>query len=219
MAGVRVGPVSGEHLALKLLMQDGAARARFDRECRSHDPLNHPNIVRVYNYGLTETRRPWLSMELIDGTPIQAYAKHCSRPGSDERNRRSSASPRPRAGARPHPPRGLVHRDLKSPNVLVLPDGRVKLLDFGTARVSNPSPTSPATASSSTRSPTRAPSSSRAARSTTAPTSTASGCCCRLATGKRPFIAKGSTKQRASGQDEAPAAVRGRRGHRRACRT
>jgi len=131
-------PVSGEHLALKLLMQEGAARLRFDREYEAMIRLNHPNIVRVYNYGLTDTHRPWLSMELIDGTPIQAYAKRCGRPGTDERNAEVIRVAHDLALALDHiHRRGLVHRDLKSANVLVLPDGRVKLLDFGTARVSN----------------------------------------------------------------------------------
>jgi tetratricopeptide (TPR) repeat protein len=130
-------PVSGEHLALKLLMQDGGARARFDREYEAMIRLNHPNIVRVYNYGVVGGQR-WLSMELIDGTPIQAYAKRCGRPGSQERNAEVIRIAHDLALALDHiHRRGLVHRDLKSANVLVQPDGRVKLLDFGTAKVSN----------------------------------------------------------------------------------
>lgn len=130
-------PISGEHLALKLLMQDGGARARFDREYEAMIRLNHPNIVRVYNYGIVDEQR-WLSMELIDGTPIQAYAKNCGRPGSDERNTEVIRIAHDLALALDHiHRRGLVHRDLKSANVLVQPDGRVKLLDFGTAKVSH----------------------------------------------------------------------------------
>lgn len=130
-------PVSGEHLALKLLMQDGGARARFDREYEAMIRLNHPNIVRVYNYGVVGEQR-WLSMELIDGTPIQAYAKNCGRPGTEHRQAEVIRIAHDLALALDHiHRRGLVHRDLKSANVLVLPDGRVKLLDFGTAKVSN----------------------------------------------------------------------------------
>ena len=131
-------PFSNEHMAVKLLMQDGPARARFDREFEAMIRLNHPNIVRVYNYGESDDARRWLSMELIDGTPIQAYAKVCGKPGSDERTREVIRVAHDLALALDHiHRRGLVHRDLKSANVLVLPDGRVKLLDFGTARVSN----------------------------------------------------------------------------------
>jgi serine/threonine protein kinase len=50
--------VSGEHLALKLLVQTGGATARFNREYEAMIRLNHPNIVRVYAYGLLrETSR------------------------------------------------------------------------------------------------------------------------------------------------------------------
>lgn len=128
-------PLSNEHMAVKLLMQDGPARARFDREFEAMIRLNHPNIVRVYNYGLAGHRR-WLSMELVDGTPIQAYAKRCGRPGSESRTKEVIRVAHDLALALDHiHRRGLVHRDLKSANVLVLPDGRVKLLDFGTAKL------------------------------------------------------------------------------------
>ncbi len=129
-------PSSGEHLALKLLLQTGGALARFNREYEAMIRLNHPNIVRVYHYGV-EGESPWLTMELIDGTPIQAYAKRCGKPGTKHRNEEVIRLAHDLALALDHiHRRGLLHRDLKSANVLVLPDGRVKLIDFGTAKVS-----------------------------------------------------------------------------------
>ncbi|MEN0062852.1 MAG: protein kinase [Myxococcota bacterium] len=129
---------SGEHLALKLLVQTGGALPRFNREYEAMIRLNHPNIVRVYAYGL-HGQSPWLSMELIEGTPIQAYVKRCGKPGTDARTEEVIRLGHDLALALDHiHRRGLVHRDLKSANVLVLPDGRVKLFDFGTARVSDP---------------------------------------------------------------------------------
>ncbi|MEQ1564445.1 MAG: protein kinase [Myxococcota bacterium] len=135
---------NGEHLALKVLVQTGGALARFNREYEAMIRLNHPNIVRVYSYGvLTDRTRdgrasPWLSMELIEGTPIQAYAKKWGKPGTAGRLDEVARASHDLALALDHiHHRGLVHRDLKSANVLVLPDGRVKLIDFGTARVSD----------------------------------------------------------------------------------
>lgn len=132
-----VGDVlSGEHLALKLLVQTAGQLARFNREYEAMIRLNHPNIVRVYDYG-THEGRPWLTMELIDGTPLQAYAKRLGRPGTPHRTGEVIRTAHDVALALDHiHHRGLVHRDLKSANVLVLPDGRVKLFDFGTAKVS-----------------------------------------------------------------------------------
>src|SRR5687767_13402301 len=129
---------SGEHLALKVLIQTGGAQARFNREYEAMIRLNHPNIVRVYAYGLLG-KNPWLSMELVEGTPIQAYAKKWGKPGTAGRLEEVARATHDLALALDHiHHRGLVHRDLKSANVLVLPDGRVKLIDFGTARVSDP---------------------------------------------------------------------------------
>jgi serine/threonine protein kinase len=129
-------PSNGGHLALKLLVQTGGALARFNREYEAMIRLNHPNIVRVFHYGV-EGENPWLTMELVDGTPIQAYAKRCGKPGSKRRNEEVTRLAHDLALALDHIHRhGLLHRDLKSANVLVLPDGRVKLIDFGTARVS-----------------------------------------------------------------------------------
>nr|MBA2321359.1 protein kinase [Deltaproteobacteria bacterium] len=126
---------SGEHLALKLLLQVGGALPRFNREYEAMIRLNHPNIVRVYHYGLHEGK-PWLTMELVEGTQVQAYAKRLGKAGSPQRTEEVLRISHDLALALDHiHQRGLVHRDLKSANVLVLSDGRVKLLDFGTARV------------------------------------------------------------------------------------
>jgi tetratricopeptide (TPR) repeat protein len=131
-------PSSGEHLALKLLVETGDAIARFNREYEALTRLNHPGIVRVYNYGLYQ-RLPWFSMELLEGKSLQSWIKSCGRPGQTERT-----SEVIRVGyylsvalAYIHR-RGLIHRDLKSANVMVMPDGRVKLLDFGTAHLKDP---------------------------------------------------------------------------------
>ncbi|MBW1880845.1 MAG: serine/threonine-protein kinase PknK, partial [Deltaproteobacteria bacterium] len=128
-------PPTGEHFALKLLKEGGTARQRFDREYEAMTRLNHPNIVRVYNYGFHGSS-PWMTMELLGGLTVQAYVKRIGRPGTPERMVEVVRVAHDIARALDHiHRRGLIHRDLKSDNVLVLPDGRVKLLDFGAAHV------------------------------------------------------------------------------------
>jgi len=127
-------PESGERLAVKLLTHRGLAAPRFRREYEALTRLDHPNIVRVYRFGFHEGC-PYLTMELLDGVPVQVHAKSQGRPGTAARTDEvlRVAGEVVKALAYLHA-RNIVHRDLKSANVLVLSDGRVKLLDFGTAR-------------------------------------------------------------------------------------
>lgn len=128
-------PSTHEHLALKLLTHRGVAMPRFSREYKALTRLDHPNIVRVYAYGAHEGL-PFVTMELLDGVPVQVYAKSCGRPGDPHRVAEAVRIVAAIADALDYlHSRGIVHRDLKSANVLVLADGRVKLLDFGTARL------------------------------------------------------------------------------------
>lgn len=128
-------PHTGEHLALKLLMHERASFARFYREYEAMTRLNHPNIIRVYHFGLFG-KMPWQTMELVTGTPVQPYVMRKGRPGDPHRIDEAVRLGHDIAGALHHiHRRGLIHRDLKSANLLVLPDGRIKLIDFGSARV------------------------------------------------------------------------------------
>ena len=130
-------PATGEHLALKLLMAAATAVPRFAREYEAMVRLNHPNVVRVYTWGVYENA-PWMTLELVAGTVVQAYAKSLGRPGTDRRTFEVLRVARDLALALDYVHRrGIVHRDLKSANVLMLPDGRVKLIDFGTAALSH----------------------------------------------------------------------------------
>ncbi|TVQ89207.1 MAG: hypothetical protein EA397_15650 [Deltaproteobacteria bacterium] len=127
--------VTGEEHALKLMIQGTAHADRFNQEYEALTRLNHPGIVRVYQYGIHETA-PWFSMEHIAGEPLQVWISRFGRPGSPARNAeimRACAFLFNAVGY-VHD-RGLIHRDLKGGNVLILPDGRVKLLDFGTAHI------------------------------------------------------------------------------------
>jgi tetratricopeptide (TPR) repeat protein len=126
-------PASGERLALKLLVAVATSLKRFNREYEAMIRLNHPSIVRVYHYGLHQGH-PWLTMELLRGHPAQTVVKRSGKPGSTERTTEVLRIGYHLARAIHYlHDRHLVHRDLKSANVLVLPDERIKLLDFGAA--------------------------------------------------------------------------------------
>ena len=105
--------------------------------------LNHPNIIRVFHFGVHDDM-PWQTMELVTGTPVQAYIMRKGRPGDARRIEEVIRLGHDIAQALHHVHRkGLVHRDLKSANLLVLPDGRIKLIDFGSSTLFECVPTAP----------------------------------------------------------------------------
>ena len=121
----------GRDVAIKIL-PDAFARdpdrlARFEREARTLASLNHPNIAQVYGF---EDRA--LVMELLDGETLRDRLTEGALAG---RKAIEYATQIARGLAAAHD-RGIVHRDLKPENIFVLPDGQVKILDFGLARPS-----------------------------------------------------------------------------------
>jgi serine/threonine protein kinase/tetratricopeptide (TPR) repeat protein len=124
-------------VAVKLLKTDGPGDAlmeRFRDEQRILAALNHPNIARFYDGGLTEDRHPYIVMEWIDGTPIDRY---CDEHQLDLDARLELVETVCRAVEHAHH-NLIVHRDLKPSNILVTDDGTVKLLDFGVAKLLDP---------------------------------------------------------------------------------
>ncbi|HEX5130792.1 MAG TPA: serine/threonine-protein kinase, partial [Usitatibacter sp.] len=104
---------------------------RLQRECDALSKLEHPNIARMYDAGLTEAGRPWMSMQIIDGVPIDAY---CADKRLDVRARLRLFLKVSRAIAYAHA-RLVVHRDLKPSNILVDARGEPHVVDFGLAKV------------------------------------------------------------------------------------
>jgi TolB-like protein/tRNA A-37 threonylcarbamoyl transferase component Bud32/Flp pilus assembly protein TadD len=120
-------------VALKFLtvgaLDDLQARERVLQEARTISALNHPNICTIYEVGEVEGR-PYLAMEYIEGHPLSHEV--ISGGMATEVLVRYGIQ---LADALAHAhERGIVHRDLKSGNVIVTPSGRLKVLDFGLSR-------------------------------------------------------------------------------------
>jgi serine/threonine-protein kinase len=122
------------HVALKLPYLCWATplfAARMARERDILTALEHPNIVRLYDAGITTEGRPYLVLQYIDGKPLDTYC----RDHIDSLNARLSIVLQvARAVAYAHS-RRIVHHDLKPANVLIDVRGEPRLLDFGVGRL------------------------------------------------------------------------------------
>jgi serine/threonine-protein kinase len=125
-----------QRVALKWMAVAGdptAAEALFRRERQTLARLEHPGIARLIDGGRTVDAMLWFAMELVDGEPVDAWCD--SRKASRNQRLRLVIS-LCEALAFAHA-QLLVHRDIKPSNVLVDGSGRIKLLDFGIARLAD----------------------------------------------------------------------------------
>src|SRR5688572_14079879 len=124
-------------VAVKLLRNSPDAEdlhRRFLAERQILASLNHPNIAQLLDGGVTDGQLPFLVMEYVDGLPITTYCDR-QRLGIEERLHLF----RDVCAAVHHAHQNLViHRDIKPNNILVTEARRVKLLDFGIAKLMNP---------------------------------------------------------------------------------
>ncbi|HEY0777042.1 MAG TPA: serine/threonine-protein kinase, partial [Gemmatirosa sp.] len=127
----------GLRVALKLL-RDGrgtpSAVRRLLAERRVLARLDHPNVARLLDAGVTENGAPYFAMEYVDGAPL---VDACDARQMDVRGRVALFATVCDAVAYAHA-HHVVHRDLKPANVFVRADGVVKLLDFGIAKLLAP---------------------------------------------------------------------------------
>lgn len=132
-----------KNVAIKILRPDAASPnivLRFHREREILARLDHPNIARLLDAGLTEDGRPYYVMEYVDGRRITQYADEAR---LSVRERLSLFQQVCDAVEYAHQ-HNVVHRDLKPGNVLVSDEGQVKLLDFGIAGLLEQDPGLPA---------------------------------------------------------------------------
>ena len=119
-------------VALKLVTASGGEDAvRVGDEARLLARLSHPGLVPVYDAGTDDTGRPWVVMELVEGETLADTIRRGAVPSDRVAEIGSRLAD---ALAYVHS-QGLVHRDVKPANVLIGHDGRVRLTDFGIARL------------------------------------------------------------------------------------
>ncbi|WP_018332226.1 serine/threonine-protein kinase [Actinomycetospora chiangmaiensis] len=127
----------GRVVAVKLLPEDRRGddtdARRLRDEARAAAVLNHPHVVAVHDVG-TSPHGVYVVMELITGRTWGAAVRDGERPGLVEAARVGAAVASALAHAHEH---GIVHRDVNPENVMLLPDGTPKLMDFGIAKTEN----------------------------------------------------------------------------------
>jgi serine/threonine protein kinase len=136
-------------VALKVLpaqlASDAERLARFEREAQMLAALNHPNIAQIHGIERSSGILA-IIMEFVDGATLDELIHRSSPPGRGASGLTlDDALPIARQLAdalEAAHERGIVHRDLKPANISVRPDGAVKVLDFGLAKVTDPAASS-----------------------------------------------------------------------------
>ena len=122
-------------VALKILNEELAARPeflqRFEREAKAAAALNHPNVVQVHDFGEAQGWR-YLIMKFVEGQDLSEYTEERGKlPVLDSLEIIEQAAQALKAACE----KAIIHRDIKPGNLLLTPEGRVKVLDLGLAKI------------------------------------------------------------------------------------
>lgn len=130
-------PMIGRLVAIKLFPKQlaaGEARQRFIQEARVVGQLSHPSIITLHDMGIDEaTQAPYLVMEFLDGQPLDRILDKGSIPFSKACAWAAEVASALGVAHR----KGVIHGDVKPANILITDNGRVKLMDFGMARLAS----------------------------------------------------------------------------------
>jgi eukaryotic-like serine/threonine-protein kinase len=129
-------------VAIKVLpagfARDPERLRRFQQEAQAAAALNHPSILAVHDFGEHEGS-PYIVTEFLDGETLRERL----RPGALPVRKATECAEHVARGLAAAHDKGIVHRDLKPENIFVTRDGRVKILDFGLAKLTRPEGTVP----------------------------------------------------------------------------
>ena len=132
-------PRLGRDVAVKILPGGVAGDIdrlhRFEQEARAAAALSHPNILAVYDVG-THDGAPYIVSEVLEGATLRDLLND----GTIPPKKCVEYAVQVLQGLAAAHEKGIVHRDLKPENLFVTSDGRVKILDFGIAKLSEPAP-------------------------------------------------------------------------------
>src|SRR5215471_20712754 len=130
-------PLIGRLVAIKLFPKElahGEARQRFIQEARVVGQLSHSSIITLHDMGIDEaTQTPYLVMEYLEGQPLDRILDKRSVPFPKACAWAADVASALGAAHR----KGVIHGDVKPANVLITDEGRVKLMDFGMARLAS----------------------------------------------------------------------------------
>ena len=131
-------PRLGRDVAIKILpgmfSRDPERLRRFEQEARATAALNHPNIVAIYDVGITNQAIPYVVSELLEGETL----RQCVGRGPLPLRKTIDLALQMSSGLAAAHAKGMVHRDLKPENLFLTKDGHLKILDFGLAKLLTP---------------------------------------------------------------------------------
>jgi eukaryotic-like serine/threonine-protein kinase len=129
----------GRDVAIKVLPASFSADPdrlrRFAQECRAAAALNHPNILSIFDVG-EDHAAPYVVSEVLEGDTLRDRL----RPGPIPSRKAIDYARQIASGLAAAHEKGITHRDLKPENLFLTADGRVKILDFGLAKLAHPQP-------------------------------------------------------------------------------